>query len=456
MEHSISYKHDTDWDVQVVSYASDTKWSSLKKAVIDPGLVCMVDGYSVFYHDVLGYWVPMFSKPAALRIAQIAGAKSATVSYYTAFEPYVPKLTKALFANIGSSMPLSVCIGSRRLRVDIDKSHKRLSFYPCNALLPKRVTNSELLDKLGDLCIMPTLHVKLPLTYTFNGYSKMLHFLSPMFPAKKDLVTFCWIIGNAICDPVRKTKSLFLCGPGGTGKSTLIRCIYNTLGLCSTIIRGNMLSIDNQHKTDDVLASVIGSRVVLCSELDFSQKNVNIELIKTITGNDYIAIAGATSKTSCSLIVGSNNLPDTKTHPEFLEDAMIRRCVYMKMLVDTISASESPDPDDQVVTLDFLCYCIYVRLLYDAIPMTPDTLLLSLCGDRYFETRRHVRFVETDGDVINISDGRQLVGIISAILECSLESVTHRCYLISPGSVVQTPMGDIIKGMIPAEASMFD
>lgn len=121
----------------------------------------------------------------------------------------------------------------------------------------------------------------------------------------------------------------------------------------------------------------------------------------------------------------------------------------VKMEVDTSQAEYESDPSLSHVKMDFLCACIYTRIKYSHLPITPEDLLITLCGNLY---PRALKFVREERErAISILEGRAVLAILAGVLSCTTEKLIGRCRLISMSCIENTHMGYIIKGLVPIE-----
>ena len=82
----------------------------------------------MIFLDTANYWISLVSKTAALRVCQIIGNDNVSVNYVSSYESYYSRLSKACGTNSYSYVPVSVCIGTERLAVELEKGSRTLAF----------------------------------------------------------------------------------------------------------------------------------------------------------------------------------------------------------------------------------------------------------------------------------------------------------------------------------------
>lgn len=421
------------------------KWDLIDRHIINNGFCVDLCGQQMLFLDVCNFWISLVSKTAALRVSQIIGNDNVSVNYVNSYEPYYSKLSKSSNANSASFLPVSVCIGTERLLIEVNLE-ERVTLFSQIEPFPVR-KGRKVPDFVYGLCYQPTDHVHIPDKYVFPGIGRIMNFLRPLFPDIRSMVTTMWIIGNAARDPVSRPRCVMLCGHGGSGKSTVLRMITAALSGATNLIPDNILTKTYDSVEDKVAQVVVKSRMVTCYELDLDNKMVNMSMFKNITGADYVKVGEFMSKAVCSLAIATNGLPDVEKQPEFMSDALTRRMVCIKMDVDTADASFEPDPSNPVDKMDFLCACLYIRMLYSHLPVSPDTVLLTLCGSLYFKALTLVE--EAPADRVTLMEAREVIACLCGLLDTTSEKLIGRCRLISMSCVEMTTMGYVIRGLRP-------
>jgi hypothetical protein len=442
---SLNLYADPHWRTPVVSLPGSEKWTLIDRYIIDNGFVASLSGLQMMFLDTSNYWISLVSRTAALRVSQIIGNEKASVNYSDAFSPYYSKMTKSCSANSTGFVPTSVCIGTKRLTIECIVYERKLKFQEVEPLLKRK--KFIIPSFVYGLCYQPTDHIYIPSEYTFPGTSHVLNFLQPLFPDFRTMITYLWIIGNAARDPVARARFLLLCGPGGSGKSTALRMAMAALSGACSLIPDNILTRTFDGLGDTIASTVVKSRLVVCFELDLDNKEVNMSVLKNITGGDFLRIGEYMAKAVCSFMVATNGVPNGKRQPEFRSDALSRRLVAIKMDVDTADAPYEPDPGLIEHTVDLLCASLYVRMIYSHLPISPDNFLLTLCQESYFVACRYV--TEESSRTVTIMEGKAVIAILSGILDCHPEKLVNRCRLISMSAIAHTSAGYLIKGLVP-------
>lgn len=439
------YRHDADWNKPAILLPGAEKWTLIDKSLIEKGLVADLSGQQMMFLDVGNHWVSLVSRTAALRVCQIIGNDNVSVNYTDSFSPYYSKMAKACNANSTNFAPTSICIGTRRLGIEYSRADKALRFEPVDPFPIKR--NRRIPDFVYALCYQPTDHIDIPISYKFPGVGTISTFLSPLFPDKRRMITYMWLLGNAAVDPIARPRCMLLVGPGGAGKSTALRMAMSALSGAANLLADNVLTKTYDSLNDQVAQVVVKSRLVTCFELDLVNRDINMTVFKNITGNDYVRVGEFMSRAACSFAIATNGLPNVVREPEFMSDALSRRMVCVKMDVDTANAEFEPDPSVSRDKMDFLCMCAYIRMRYSHLPITPEDLIITLCGTLYPEVMLHIR--EERARPVELMEGRAVISIIAGILSSTPRSVIDRCRLISMSCIDQTPMGYIIRGLVP-------
>lgn len=441
----MEYFEDPDWLESPITFPGADQWVILLKHTAALGLVSDINGMEVGYVDVMNYWVPLVSSTYALRCMQMIGNTNASVNYGNGFSGYVPKLIKAASAYSVPICPLSVCVGTRRLIVNWDIGTSTIEFTQASALVtvpkPKRI----LPTYVRSICFLPAAHTIIPRSFSYPNRGRWMEHIEPFFPDKRALVTYLWIVGNCILDPVTKPRCLLLCGPGGSGKSTALRGARASLTGCTGLLADNCLQEKSSQVASEVAGIVVSSRLAVCFELDFDKKPVNMALLKNVTGGDYIKVGDFMCKALCSFMIATNGLPDHSTQKEFQSDAIMRRLVCLEMKVTTSKLDTVADPNDTESRLNLLCNAIVVRLHFQHLPIRPMDVLLTLCGSKYHYACKFVK--ESSTGIIDQAEGRSVAVFLAGLLDLPVDEVLNKARFISPTCIEKTPVGYVIKGL---------
>ena len=82
---------------------------------------------------------------------------------------------------------------------------------------------------------------------------------------------------------------------------------------------------------------------------------------------------------------------------------------------------------------------------YDHLPISPENLIMTLCGNMYFEAMKLVE--ECPPAEVKLSESREAMAVLAALLQSTVSRLVERARLVSMSSVEDTPMGYIIKGI---------
>jgi len=440
---NLSYRPDVRWNKPVVMMPGSEKWMLIERHFVATGLVAELGGQQMLFLDTANHWISLVSRTAALRVCQVIGNDNVSVNYTDSYAPYYSKFSKACGINSFSFVPVSTCIGTERLTVELDRGDRTLRFdlaepYPIRG--DRRIPSF-----VYSLCYQPTDHVNIPMSYTFPGVGTIVEFLRPLFPDVRTMISYMWLVGNCARDPIARARCMLLCGPGGSGKSTALRMATSAMQGVTNLIPDNILTRNFNGLEDKIAQTVVKSRLVTCYELDLDRCEVNMSMFKNITGSDYVKVGEFMSKAVCSFAIATNGLPDVDRQPDFTSDALSRRMVCLKMNVDTAEAPFEPDPGSGVDKMDFHCACLYTRMHYSDLPISPDDLLLSLCMSKYHCALELID-VGTRGPVSAI-EGRAVVAVISGLMRSEPYRIIERCRLMSMSCLSATPLGPVLKGM---------
>ena len=112
------------------------------------------------------------------------------------------------------------------------------------------------------------------------------------------------------------------------------------------------------------LIAVCGNRVVTDLDASLSWKSLNVSVVRSITGQDFMNVSQLSTKASASILCGSNNLPDVIKTSDWKQVAVVRRLAVIPMTADATSLCVTRVPADKVDNVDFAILCVYVRSRY--------------------------------------------------------------------------------------------
>jgi putative DNA primase/helicase len=148
--------------------------------------------------------------------------------------------------------------------------------------------------------------------------------------------------GYMLTGDVREECFMFLHGPGGSGKSTLIKCITEIMGDYAVTISMDALTESSQQRHSQEIAKLEGARLVYASETEEGRR-FKESLIKWLTGGDKIVahrmrMDDREFKPSFKLLVYGNSVPHLKSVGEEM-----RRRIHLVEYAGSL-AVEDRDP----------------------------------------------------------------------------------------------------------------
>lgn len=441
-EGKIVYTYDDGWDQAMVKSKGRKRYDEIDKWLFKQGLLCRCQGGQYIFIDTVNSWCNLSSHDAMARITSMAGMDNVSVSQDKAMRPFNDYIIKRCDSRVCGSLPLSVCIGTHRLEIDIETEPGTMKFHHCRPLLegiPSSVSSA-----VKGVCIMPVSTDIYPSTYVFPGKGVVLQYLMNLFDDLRDAVTFFWHVGNCLIDPVSMPKSVILTGPGGTGKSTILMQLMSCLGTCVSVIPDGSLTGIAKSMPAGVAEAVVGSRMIVCFDVDLEKNKLNMNTFKNISGSDYLYVGYTRCKSNCSLTLATNGIINIDDEPEYHSDAIMRRVVAIRMSVDALSIPATILSEETDIRLDFVCACLHFRLKYDSMPVSPMTILTTLCASKMDTVLEYV--CETF-DGINEHDGSGVLSVISSALGLTTKQVVQKVKLISPNALTIVNEHEYIKGL---------
>jgi hypothetical protein len=248
------------------------------------------------------------SKTAALRVCQVIGNDNVSVNHGESYAPYYSKFSKACSTNSFSFVPVSTCVGTERLSLEMDRGTKTIKFDPTEAYPIKG--RRDIPRFVYSLCYRPTDHVNIPFKYTFPGIGTVLEFLRHLFPDARTMVSYMWLIGNCARDPVARSRCALLCSPGGSRKITALRMATAAMKGVTNLILDNILTRNFNRLEDRIAQTVVKLRLVTCYELDLDKHEINMSMFKNITRSDYVRVGDFITKAVYLFAIATNSLPN--------------------------------------------------------------------------------------------------------------------------------------------------
>lgn len=349
-------------------------YENLQRKLIQKGLTAYSKGNIYVYQVASNSWSTLASEEVQIQINSITGAENASVSYAGAATPFARFIRKC--SRRTTAIPVSICIGTRRLKVA--QTEGGLILVESEPIAHV----AEGLDaRIASFCVMPCDFDMYP-TMWKNVPGKLFRYLQVLFNNPVDLMTIMWLVGNGLIDPGMLSKFLLLHGTGGTGKSTVIRAIERAcIGCCATI-GGASLTSRRIELHPDVAKLVVSHRFVTAGEIGAS--SLNTQALKEMTGHDTLAIKPLSTVARCTVVAASNQLPDPSVTTEWTSTAMTRRSVIVPMNVLTKTLPHVKEPDTAEDNIDFIMHCVYIRTIHPSMPISIKGILQTILGNEYY------------------------------------------------------------------------
>lgn len=417
---------DDGWDNQIVPGGSPRGFKGIRTTLLDYGLVAYSHGNTYIFLSASNSWSVFVSSEAQVQLCSIVGSENASVNYLAACIPYIGFLEKHALRT--SSIPTSICIGTWRMSIFLKEEDNKLILQKAKNIASVGETLDE---RTSSFCVMPCSFDELPTSWSPGGSQRLLRYLLVLFPDPKELDTIRWIVGNAILDPGTISKFLLLYGPGGTGKSTVIKAIEALLrGCCSTIKPGTLTDPKDDINMDTAKA-IASNRMLTAGEINLETNKLNLHNVKVMTGHDSIAVPPIKVTTRCSIVAGCNDLPDPSIQKSWTSTAISRRVVVVVMNVKTALIPKLQMPDTVEDLQDFLLSCVYTKLMHPTMPISTRCILYTVLGDKYNEISKKIEIDEnvTDQEIFDANTQ------IEIYLELPLHSLGELAGLVSPDAV---------------------
>lgn len=145
--------------------------------------------------------------------------------------------------------------------------------------------------------------------------------------------------GYMLTGDVREEAFMFLYGPGGSGKSTLIKCVTEIMGEYAVSISMDAFTESKHPRHSQEIAKLAGMRLVYASETDEGRR-WNEALIKSLTGRDKITahkmrMDDFEFDPTFKLLLFGNSIPHLKSVGE-----EIRRRIHLVEYAGSLSENE--------------------------------------------------------------------------------------------------------------------
>lgn len=421
---------DVGWDTQISPGGSPRGFANIRKTLLDYGLVCYSHGNTYIYLSASNTWSVFVSAEAQIQLCSIVGSDNASVNYLAASVPYIKFLEK--HASRTTYIPLSICIGTWRMAIYLDKESEngeKIVLHKSESIVS--IDTEKLDDRVATFCVMPCSYDEIPQMWTKGGPQRLYRYLAVLFLDQTDLLTIMWIVGNCAVDPGTMSKFLLLYGPGGTGKSTLIRAVEAVLRGCCSTIKPGTLTDPRDDISMDTARAIASNRMLTAGEINLESSKLNLHNVKVMTGHDSIAVPPINVSTRCSIVAGCNDLPDVKVQKSWTSTAIARRMVIILMNVDTSLVPKLQMPDTTEDLLDFLMYCVHIKITYSNMPITTRNILRTILASNFNEIEDKIE-ISDDCTEQEMFDANSQIEIY---LGLSLHTIGNLASLISPDSV---------------------
>ena len=284
--------------------ALSDQFKATRNLCISDGEVCNYRIGTYIFVPSSGCWLHLASDDAARYIASYLGMDNVTTNCGIAAKPYLSYAER--IAGRARPIPLSVCIGSRRLRitpVDGRDFKSGIAFNTLTALTPHFKIGSPMV-RPGGLCVSPVSISCLPKVQLAFPPSKLENMLSNTF-TPQCMRLLRWVIGNSLVDPVSKSRAVYLYGRGGDGKCTAINAIMQNLPGTFHPLSKDYVGIKQTMSADDTVGAMT-SRFISHSDVSLALYGPNAAFRKKITGDDTIKVPTGQGRLQCTGFFASN------------------------------------------------------------------------------------------------------------------------------------------------------
>lgn len=439
--------HDPGWNTSAFDGSEEltpARNKILKKKLIDRNLVCASGGNIYVFLTTINCWSIICSKETMAYVNSLMGMESASVSLEKAFHAYVNFVERHAIDNVAKLIPLSICVGTTRLRVSRDSNSLLLT--KCESLIPSLPTPAY--DIPSRLCYASVATRHWPSKWVRTDSFPLYKFLSPLFTDAQDMKTVEWIIGNALIDPHAFSKAVVLYGEGGRGKGTFLGALTIALmGCCGTIPDGALVSASRSMPVE-IASTVVSNRMITAGDVGSVKDTTNFAMIKTITGHDFIPVPPTRARSACTLFYACNRLDDPTIDTEWATEAMMRRVVVINMTAYFPEGIEASVPQDPTSRLDFALRCVHTKLSYQNMPVSPYTVVTTVLGSKIEEASQYLAPIgddEADEDEIIAASN-----IVAGYASIPTYKVGQLAYKISHDAVCTIRSVMYIKGIVPS------
>lgn len=347
--------------------------------IIRPNLVVKTSDSVYLWSSNCSEWVHMSSPEGAEVIRGMLGL-NAPVNWLMAILPYARMIMKNAGENI--QLPQSICISNTRYSLEVMLKGNRYvaEFRPCRQLV-KALPSS--MDACAHTFAVSSIwHTVVPRSIESTYITAIERYIKPLFPNPVDMETFMWILGNAVTDPVSEHRILFLHGPGGTGKSTLMRLIHSMMsGTTRALDPAEITDPSRRRISHDLVMSLISTRMMVSPDVEIKDGYINLQTLKIITGGDYLSdskVSGLLVKAGTSVALGVNHLPTLKGTPRWGTSAVLRRSVVVNMEVKARNLEGGDRQHNAKELTEFLMKCALTYASKPNLPISTYSLVTTL------------------------------------------------------------------------------
>jgi len=391
--------------------------------------IVRIDASLCIYIESARGWMPLRSSVSMEWIATEA-KKYAPVNYAVAAEPILQKIERCTWPLV--SIPSTFTLGFCRYTFTVyeDDSGYWAKFYSV------RIADGDM--SKSSYCCVPTPDTQpisqLSMRTIDHKFSvgDALHWIMSVFD--KNMWSILWLIGDILTDFGNK-RMFILQGPGGVGKSTVIKIITTAIG-------GNVPNISpaylKKRKRTDVayniptnqLLQAAASRMVEVSDLEFDTNNeINMQAVKTLTGGDKVQGVTLSTTILCSM----NAMPVYDNMASYVKPDRTRRVVVIpsvkkRQTEECTSLPLNSDGLNRLVALSLV-----IRLRYALPPLTAESVLHTLFQHR----------VEEAEALVVLKDKTSVAECVSATMllcwyfDISVQNMTDSLDLIGTNCCVQ-------------------
>lgn len=391
-----TFEEDPGWDTKLIINHDELvpmRNKILREKILVKRLACSSGGNIYVFNPNFNSWFGLMDIQTVIFLNNIMDLSMASVNYDKAFRGYIRYIESRSMDMGAGDIPCSVCVGSRRLAVQLIDDG--LEFSLCSRVVSGLPMNSPSYDIVASLSYM-SLDIKYfpPVwkhTYRFPLYRYMARFFqnNPI-----GFETLKWIVGKTLIDPTSFNKVLCLFGEGMKGKSKVIQSLMVALKGCIASIPENYLVSMNTGIPGEIKEMVVSNRIVTAGDVDSHFRKTNLAFIKSLTGQDYVSIPPTSVKSKCSLVYNTNKLDSPKDNPEWSTTAIARRYNVVHMNTNVPGGVDEEVPQDVKSRADFVCQCVYTVLKNPEMPMSLQDLIMTLLLSEIFEAHKYLAYID--------------------------------------------------------------